>query len=43
MGDFMTNYGILLTYILLAVATFTALGFPIKYLIENPKKIKRCR
>jgi hypothetical protein len=40
MGDFMTNYGILLTYILLAVATFTALGFPIKYLIENPKKSK---
>ncbi len=36
----MTNYGILLTYILLAVATFTALGFPIKHLIENPKKSK---
>lgn len=37
----MTNYGILLTYILLAVATLTALAFPIKHLIENPKNAKQ--
>jgi len=36
----MTNYGILLTYLLLAIATIAAIGFPIKYLIENPKKSK---
>ena len=36
----MTNYGIILTYILLAVASITAIGFPIKYIISHPKKVK---
>jgi len=36
----MTNYGIILTYILLAVAAITAIGFPIKYIISHPKKAK---
>tara|TARA_B110000438_G_scaffold290738_1_gene326846 strand:+ start:2617 stop:2946 length:330 start_codon:yes stop_codon:yes gene_type:complete len=40
MEDFMTNYGIILTYILLAVASITAIGFPIKYIISHPKKVK---
>jgi len=40
MEDFMTNYGIILTYILLAVATITALAFPIKHMISHPKKAK---
>jgi hypothetical protein len=40
MGDFMTNYGIILTYILLAVAAITAIGFPIKHIINHPKKAK---
>ena len=35
----MTNYGIILTYILLAVAAITAIGFPIKYIITHPKKV----
>ena len=36
----MTNYGIILTYILLAVAAITAIGFPIKHIITHPKKAK---
>jgi len=36
----MTNYGIILTYILLSVAAITAIGFPIKYIISHPKKAK---
>lgn len=40
MADFMTNYGIIITYILLAVATVTAIGFPLLRLIQNPKGAK---
>jgi len=40
MGHFMANYGIILTYLLIAGATVAALGFPIKHLISNPKKAK---
>lgn len=40
MEDFMTSYGIILTYILLSVAAITAIGFPIKYIITHPKKAK---
>ena len=40
MGDFMANYGIILTYILLAAASIAALAFPIKHLASNPKKAK---
>ena len=40
MEDFMTNYGIVLTYILLAAATITALAFPIKHMISHPEKAK---
>ncbi|MDG1144862.1 MAG: hypothetical protein P8N54_00060 [Flavobacteriales bacterium] len=41
MEDFITNYGIVLTYILLGVAAFLALAFPIKQLISQPKKAKQ--
>jgi hypothetical protein len=40
MGDFMANYGIVLTYILFAVATLAALVFPIMHMISHPKKAK---
>ena len=40
MGDFMANYGIVLTYILLVVATLAAIAFPIMHLVANPKKAK---
>ena len=40
MGDFMANYGIVLTYILLAVATIATIAFPIMHLVANPKKAK---
>ena len=36
----MANYGIVLTYILLAVAALSALVFPIMHLIQHPKKAK---
>ena len=38
MGEFMANYGIILTYILLAVAAIAAIAFPIMHLVANPKK-----
>lgn len=41
MGDFMANYGIILTYILLAAAAIAAIAFPIMHLIANPKKAKQ--
>lgn len=41
MGDFMANYGIILTYILLAAAAITAIAFPIMHLVANPKKAKQ--
>jgi uncharacterized membrane protein HdeD (DUF308 family) len=41
MGDFMANYGIILTYILTAAATISAIAFPIKHLISHPKKAKQ--
>ncbi|MDG1848931.1 MAG: hypothetical protein P8I82_00360 [Flavobacteriales bacterium] len=41
MGDFMANYGIILTYILIAAATIAAIAFPIKHLISHPKKAKQ--
>ena len=41
MGDFMANYGIILTYILIAAAAITAIAFPIKHLISHPKKAKQ--
>jgi len=40
MADFMTNYGIILTYILLAVATLAAVGFPLINLLRYPKNAK---
>ena len=40
MEDFMTNYGMVLTYILLGTATILAIGFPLKQLISDPKKAK---
>jgi uncharacterized membrane protein HdeD (DUF308 family) len=41
MGDFMANYGIILTYILIVAATIAAIVFPIKHLISHPKKAKQ--
>jgi len=40
MEDFITNYGIVLTYILLGATSILAIGFPLKQLISNPKKAK---
>ena len=40
MENFITNYGIILTYILLAAATLTAIVFPIRHMISHPKKAK---
>lgn len=40
MADFITNYGILFTYLLLAIAVITAVGFPIVQLVKNPKGAK---
>ncbi len=40
MADFMTNYGIIACYILLAVAVLAAVIFPIIQLIQNPKGAK---
>lgn len=37
----MANYGIVLTYILLAIATLAALVFPIMHLVTHPKKAKQ--
>ena len=37
----MANYGIILTYILLAAAAIAAIAFPIMHLIANPKKAKQ--
>lgn len=36
----MTNYGIIICYILFAVATLAAVVFPIIQLIQNPKNAK---
>jgi len=40
MADFMTNYGIIICYILLAVAVLAAVIFPIIQLVQNPKNAK---
>jgi hypothetical protein len=40
MADFMTNYGIIICYILLGVATVAAVAFPVFELIKNPKGAK---
>jgi len=40
MADFLTNYGILFTYLLLAIAVVAAIGFPVLDLIRNPKGAK---
>ncbi|MCF8277831.1 MAG: hypothetical protein K9J17_13945 [Flavobacteriales bacterium] len=40
MADFMTNYGIIICYILLAVAVLAAVIFPIIQLAKNPKGAK---
>ena len=37
----MANYGIIITYILLAVAAIAAIAFPIMHLVKNPKKAKQ--
>ena len=37
----MANYGIIITYILLAAATIAAIAFPIMHLVANPKKAKQ--
>lgn len=36
----MTNYGIIICYILLAVATLAAVVFPIIQVAQNPKNLK---
>ncbi len=41
MGDFMTNYGIIIAYVLLAVAVLAAIVFPIIHFIQHPKNAKR--
>jgi hypothetical protein len=41
MEDFMTNYGIIITYVLLAVAVVTAIGFPLLQLVKNPAGAKK--
>jgi hypothetical protein len=40
MSDFITNYGILASYLLLAIAVLGAIGFPILELAKNPKGAK---
>lgn len=40
MADFMTNYGIIICYILLAVACLAAVVFPIIQFARNPKNAK---
>lgn len=40
MGDFMANYGIIICYILFAVAALAAILFPVLQLIQNPKNAK---
>lgn len=40
MGDFMANYGIIICYILFAVATLAAILFPVIQLVQNPKNAK---
>lgn len=40
MADFMTNYGIIICYILLGIATVAAVVFPVFGLIKNPKGAK---
>ncbi|MBL4585900.1 MAG: hypothetical protein JKX84_02405 [Flavobacteriales bacterium] len=40
MGDFMTNYGIVIAYILFAVALAAAIIFPVIQLARNPKNAK---
>lgn len=40
MADFLTNYGILFTYLLLAIAVISAIGFPVFELLKNPKGAK---
>ena len=40
MADFMTNYGIIICYVLFAVATLAAVVFPIIQLAQNPKNAK---
>ena len=40
MSDFITNYGILASYLLLAIAVLGAIGFPIIELAKNPKGAK---
>lgn len=40
MADFMTNYGIIICYILLAVATLAAVVFPIIQFAQHPKNAK---
>lgn len=40
MADFMTNYGIIICYILLAVATLAAIVFPIIQFVQHPKNAK---
>jgi len=40
MGDFMTNYGIIISYILFAVALAAAIIFPVIELVRNPKNAK---
>jgi hypothetical protein len=40
MAEFVTNYGIIAAYLLLAVAVVTAIGFPMLDVIKNPKGAK---
>jgi|TARA_A100001011_G_C14279131_1_gene830730 uncharacterized membrane protein len=41
MGNFMANYGLILTYLLIFGAAFSAILFPLLGIIKNPKKSKQ--
>jgi hypothetical protein len=40
MSDFLVNYGIIASYLLLLIATVGAIGFPILEVVKNPKGAK---
>ena len=40
MGDFMVNYGIIICYILIAIAVAASVIFPVIQLAQNPKGAK---
>jgi hypothetical protein len=40
MQDTIVNIGLIITYIMLGIATLTAIVFPVIFLIQDPKKAK---